>query len=265
MTVAIDQEDWKKVLAELVGTFFFFFVGIGSIAGAAQSGTVGLLVIALAHGLALAIAITVFGPISGGHFNPAVTISLMVARKISPVLSLLYILGQLVGGVAACLVLVMVLPRGIWESFDLGTPGVAVIGMGQAVLLEAVMTFFLVLAVFGTAVDARAPKIGGFGIGLTVFVDILVGGPFTGGVMNPARAISPAIVSGLWNDAWWIYWVGPIVGGIAAALLYRYIFLPREGDTVVTAPTVSDGPQEPPFSQPNLLDIKQDDWLSRPK
>src|ERR687893_2686453 len=94
MTVGIDQEDWKKVLAELVGTFFFFFVGIGSIAGAAQAGTVGLLVIALAHGLALAIAITAFGPISGFHFNPAETISLMVARKISPVLSLLYLLGQ---------------------------------------------------------------------------------------------------------------------------------------------------------------------------
>lgn len=264
MTVAIDQEDWKKVLAEVVGTFFFFFIGIGSIAGAMQAGTVGLLVIALAHGLALAIAITVFGPISGGHFNPAVTISLMVTRKISPVLALLYILGQLIGGVASCLALVMILPRSIWEEFSLGTPGVATISTEQAVLLEAVLTFFLVLAVFGTAVDARAPKIGGFGIGLTVFVDILVGGPFTGGVMNPARAIAPAIVSGVWNDVWWIYWVGPIVGGIVAALLYWSIFLPREGDTVVAAPSITDEPLEPPFSQPNLLDTKQDDWLARP-
>ncbi|MDQ5825119.1 MAG: aquaporin [Chloroflexota bacterium] len=254
MTVAIDQEDWKKVLAEVVGTFFFFFIGIGSIAGASQAGATGLLIVALAHGLALSIAITALGPISGAHFNPAVTISLLVARKISPVLALLYILGQLIGGVAACLVLGMVLPRSVWEAFSLGTPGVATIGMGQAVLLEAVLTFFLVLAVFGTAVDARAPKIGGFGIGLTVFVDILVGGPFTGGVMNPARAITPAIVSGAWNDAWWIYWVGPILGGIVAALLYKTIFLPREGDTVVTAPTVTDQPLEPPFSEPNLLD-----------
>ncbi|MDQ3703638.1 MAG: aquaporin [Chloroflexota bacterium] len=254
MTVAIDQEDWKKVLAEVVGTFFFFFIGIGSIAGASQAGATGLLIVALAHGLALSIAITALGPISGAHFNPAVTISLLVARKISPLLALLYILGQLIGGVAACLVLGMVLPRSVWEPFSLGTPGVATIGIGQAVLLEAVLTFFLVVAVFGTAVDARAPKIGGFGVGLTVFVDILVGGPFTGGVMNPARAISPAIVSGAWNDAWWIYWVGPILGGILAALLYKTIFLPREGDTVVTAPTVTDQPLEPPFSEPNLLD-----------
>ncbi len=264
MTVAIDQEDWKKVLAEVVGTFFFFFIGIGSIAGASEAGGVALLIVALAHGLALSIAITALGPISGAHFNPAVTIGLMMARKISPVLALLYILAQLIGGLAACLALVMVLPRGIWEAFDLGTPGVATIGTGQAVLLEAVLTFFLILAVFGTAVDARAPKIGGFGIGLTVFVDILVGGPFTGGVMNPARAITPAIVSGLWNDVWWIYWVGPILGGIVAALLYQAIFLPREGDTVVAAPTVTDQPLEPPFSEPNLLDTKNDEWLSRP-
>ena len=254
MTVAFDQEDWKKVLAEVVGTFFFFFIGIGSIAGASQAGGAGLLLVALAHGVALAIAITALGPISGAHFNPAVTIGLLVTRKISPVLALLYILGQLIGGVAACLGLAMVLPRSIWEQFSLGTPGVAGIGTGQAVLLEGILTFFLLLAVFGTAVDARAPKIGGFGIGLTVFVDILVGGPFTGGVMNPARALSPAMVSGAWNDAWWVYWVGPILGGIVAALLYKTVFLPREGDTVVTAPTITDRPQEPPFSEPNLLD-----------
>ncbi|HEX8599116.1 MAG TPA: MIP/aquaporin family protein [Chloroflexia bacterium] len=254
MTVAIDQEDWKKVLAEVVGTFFFFFIGIGSIAGASQAEASGLLIVALAHGLALSIAITVLGPISGAHFNPAVTIGLLVARKISPLLALLYILGQLIGGVAACLALVMVMPSSLLEEFSLGTPRVTFIGTGQAVLLEAVLTFFLVLAVFGTAVDARAPKIGGFGIGLTVFVDILVGGPFTGGVMNPARALAPAIVSGAWNDAWWIYWVGPILGGIVAALLYKTVFLPREGDTVVTTPTITDRPQEPPFSEPNLLD-----------
>jgi hypothetical protein len=96
-------------------------------------------------------------------------------------------------------------------------------------------------------------------------VDILVGGPFTGGVMNPARALAPTVVSGAWNGVWWIYWVGPIAGGVVAALLYRYIFLPREGDIVVTAPTVSDGPMEPPFSEPNLVDMRNDEWLSRPK
>ena len=105
MTVAIDQEDWKKVLAEVVGTFFFFFIGIGSVA---MAGNIGVLYVALGHGLALAIAISALGHISGAHFNPAVTIALAVARKISPLLALLYILGQIIGGVAACLALVMV-------------------------------------------------------------------------------------------------------------------------------------------------------------
>lgn len=253
MTIAIDQEDWKKVLAEVVGTFFFFFIGIGSIAATRDIGGVGLLFVALAHGLALSIAVSSLGHISGAHFNPAVTIGLMVARKISPVLALIYILGQLIGGVAASLALVMVLPRGIWEPFQLGTPSVA---RGyttmEALLLEAILTFFLVIAVFGTAVDARAPRIGGFGIGLTIFVDILVGGPISGGVMNPARAITPAIVSGVWNGDWWIYWVGPIVGGILAAILYSAIFLPKGDEPLVMAPQATDAPLEPPFSEPNL-------------
>lgn len=254
MTIAVEQEDWKKVLAEVVGTFFFFFIGIGSIAAGTNAGAPGLLIVALAHGVALSIAITAFGPISGGHFNPAVTIALLLARKISPLLSLLYILGQLVGGLAACLALVTVFPREVWSGFGLGTPGVALLTTGQGLILEAILTFFLVLAVFGTAVDARAPKVGGFGIGLTVFVDILVGGPFTGGVMNPARAITPAIVSGQWNDVWWIYWIGPIAGGALAALLYSYIFLPRGDEPLVMSPTVTDEPLEPPLSEPNLLD-----------
>lgn len=217
-------------------------------------GAVGLLVVGLAHGLALSIAVTALGPISGGHFNPAVSIGLMVAKKISPALTALYILGQIVGGVAASLGLVLILPRSVWQSFQLGTPSVTKGYTSlQALLLEAILTFFLVLAVFGTAVDTRAPKIGGFGIGLTVFVDILVGGTITGAAMNPARAITPAIVSGYWNGDWWIYWVGPIIGGIVAALLYSAIFLPHEGDQVVAAPTITDSSMEPPFSEPNLL------------
>lgn len=257
MTVAIAQEDWKKVLAEVVGTFFFFFIGIGSITATlgltGNLAGVGLLFVALAHGLALSIAISSLGHISGGHFNPAVTIGLMVARKISPILALLYIIGQLIGGVAASLALVLVLPRQVWAAFQLGTPSVAS-GYTQmeALLLEAILTFFLVLAVFGTAVDARATRIGGFGIGLTVFVDILVGGNISGGVMNPARAITPAIVSGIWNGDWWIYWVGPIIGGILAALLYSAIFLPKGDEPLVVVPKVTDAPMEAPFSEPNL-------------
>ncbi len=254
MTVTIEQDDWKKVLAEVVGTFFFFFLGIGSIAAARNMGVVGLLVVALAHGVGLSIAVSALGHVSGGHFNPAVTVGLLVARKISPLLAVLYILGQLIGGVAASLALVAVLPREIWSAFALGTPAVTEgFTTGQALLLEAILTFFLLIAVFGTAVDGRAAKIGGFGIGLTVFVDILVGGPITGGVMNPARAITPAIVSGAWNGDWWIYWVGPLAGAIVAALLYYAFFLPKGDEPVIAAPQATDAPQEPPVSEPGLL------------
>src|SRR5690349_12421582 len=95
-------------------------------------------------------------------------------------------------------------------------PGVS---FGTGVLVEAVLTFFLLLAVFGTAVDPRAAKIGGFGIGLTVAVDILVGGPLTGAAMNPARVFGTAIAAGFW-DAHWIYWVGPIAGAAFASWIY---------------------------------------------
>lgn len=251
MTITFKQEDWQKVLAEVVGTFFFFFIGIGSIAGA---GNVGVLYVALAHGVALAIAISALGHISGAHFNPAVTIALAVVRKISPSLALLYIIGQIVGGVAACLVLGVIIPPEIWQQFALGTPGPNLpINSSAATLMELVLTFFLVLAVFGTVVDPRANRIAGFGIGLTVFVDILVGGPFTGGVMNPARALAPAIVSGTWHMSQFIYWIGPILGGILAATLYTTVFLPKGDEPVVAAPELPQGPSEPPFSEPGLV------------
>ena len=172
-------------------------------------------------------------------------------------LALLYILGQLLGGIAACLALVVILPQRVWDSpgFQLGTPAInsQIISTPQAIVLEAILTFFLVIAVFGTAVDPRANRIAGFGIGLTVFVDILVGGPLTGGVMNPARAITPAIVSGHWNSDWYVYWVGPILGAVIAALLYSMLFLPREEEPVVVAPAISDQLMEPPLSQPAMV------------
>src|SRR5438132_12030976 len=136
MTITRDQQDWRKVLAEIVGTFFFFFIGIGGVLVVGnQAGALGILYVALAHGVALALAISALGHISGGHFNPAVTIGLMVGRKIDIFLAFFYILGQIVGGVAACLALVVVLPYNIWNAGALGTPAVNtnVINIGQAI------------------------------------------------------------------------------------------------------------------------------------
>ncbi len=197
----------KPVVAELIGTFGFVFIGAGSIVtNTLTNGAVGLVGIAFALGLGLAIMITIFAATSGGHINPAVTIGFIVTRRIAPLLGLLYIVAQLVGATLAGLLLRVMYPQAVWQA----------------------ALFFLLLAVFGTAVDKRAPKIGGFGIGLTVFVDILVGGPLTGASMNPARTFGPALAGGFWqNDL--VYWIGPIAGGVIAALIYEYVILrPRQ-------------------------------------
>jgi MIP family channel proteins len=220
----------QPAVAELVGTFAFVFIGAGAIVTNTYSnGAVGLLGIALAHGLMLAIMITVFGATSGGHLNPAVTVGFLVARRITATLAAVYIAAQLIGGVIAGLLLRAVFQESVWKLTHLGTPVLGPnVSFGTGVLIEGILTFFLLLAVFGTAVDARAPKIGGFGIGLTVLVDILLGGPLTGAAMNPARAFGPAVASWYWQNQL-VYWIGPIVGGVIAALLYEHVILRQTG------------------------------------
>jgi MIP family channel proteins len=216
----------KPLIAELIGTFAFVFIGAGSIiTNTLTHGAIGLLGIALAHGLALAIVITIFAATSGGHINPAVTIGFLITRRIAPLLGILYIVAQLVGATLAGLLLQAIYPQVVWQAAQLGTPNLAPgVSFGTGVLVEAVLTFFLLLAVFGTAVDPRAPKIGGFGIGLTVLVDILMGGALTGAAMNPAIAFGPALAGGFWqNDL--VYWIGPIIGAVIAALIYEYVIL----------------------------------------
>jgi MIP family channel proteins len=216
----------KPIIAELIGTFVFVFIGAGSIiTNTLTHGALGLLGIALAHGLALSVVITIFAATSGGHINPAVTVGMIVTRRIAPLLGILYIVAQLVGATLAGLLLEAVFPPLVWQAAQLGTPLLAPgVSVGTGVLVEAVLTFFLLLAVFGTAVDPRAPKIGGFGIGLTVAVDILVGGALTGAAMNPARSFGPALAGGYWQNEW-VFWVGPIIGAVLAALIYQYVIL----------------------------------------
>ena len=175
----------------------------------------------------LALAVTALGHVSGGHFNPAVTISMMVTRNITVLLGVIYIVAQIVGGVLSLLALKLVVPAAEYPA-NLGVPS---LGPGveywQGIVFEGILTFFLVLVIFGTAVDNRAAKVGGFAIGLTVFIDILVGGPFTGAQMNPAHALSAELVNGPIDCNALIYWIGPIIGGVLAALLYNGLFLPR--------------------------------------
>jgi aquaporin Z len=223
------ESNFKKLLVEFLGTCIFFFIGAGAIVtNQFSNGAVGLLGIAIAHGVILSVMISAFGGISGGHFNPAVTFGVMIARRISFSLGLQYMAAQLVGGVLAGLLLRAVFPSELCASVHLGTPAVATgVSLGSAVVLEAILTFALVISVFGTAIDPRAAKIGGFGIGLTLMVDILVGGPLTGASMNPARTFGPGLVAGFWENHW-VYWVGPLLGGGLAGFVYENFIMAKK-------------------------------------
>jgi MIP family channel proteins len=213
------------LVAEAVGTFLFFFVGAGSVAlTATEGGGPGLVGVALAHGLALAVMVSTFGAISGGHFNPAVTVAVRLAGRIEWSHAVMYVLAQLAGAVAAGFALLLVLPEPLADSTQLGTPALGTgIGVVEGIAIEAILTLVLVLTVFGTAIDQRAPKLGGMAIGLAVAADILMGGPLTGGAMNPARWFGPAVAASAYDD-WYVWWVGPLIGAIVAAVLYRYVF-----------------------------------------
>ncbi len=216
----------QRCVAEFVGTFALVFVGAGSIA--VTAGTEGaLLAVALAHGLVIGVMVSAVGHISGGHFNPAVTLGFLVTRRMAPGLAAAYWAAQLVAAVLGALLLALLLPDALTDPVELGVPLVGGgVGAGAAVVMEAVLTFFLVWVIFATAADPRGAfaSIAGLAIGLTITFDILIGGPLTGAAMNPARAFGPELVQGAWGD-FWVWYVGPLAGGAAAALLYEALYL----------------------------------------
>lgn len=226
------RDSWRHFVAEFIGTFALVFVGGASIMIAKDTNSpAGLLGIAFAHGLILAVMVSALMRISG-HFNPAVTLGFVAARRIEIPMAGVYILAQLIGGIVGAYVLKWTFPFALFEATRGGGQAIALqVSGGQAFLLEFVATFFLVLTVFGTAVDPRAPRIGGLAIGFVVAADILAIGPLTGASMNPARSFGPAVASGIF-EAQIIFWLAPIAGGIAAALLYEYLFLRREEEPV---------------------------------
>jgi aquaporin TIP len=220
----------RRSLAELLGTFALVFIGVASVASKFfPDASYGILGVALAHGLVMAVMVTAVMGISGGHLNPAVTLGLLAARRTDLRSAGAYIVAQLLGAVLAALLIKVVYPLGVVRPMSLGTPAIAnSIQFHQAIVLEGVMAFFLVSAVFGTCVNPAAPRLGGLGIGLALMFDVLVGGPLTGAAVNPARAFGPALVSGQWV-AHAVYWVGPIAGGVLAALLWEHVLLKEGG------------------------------------
>jgi MIP family channel proteins len=187
--------------------------------------TASLLIAALANGLGLAVAVTATMAIYGGSLNPAVTVGLLFGGKIGWKEVVPYILAELAGATLAGFALVASLPSTFGAAVNWGAPTLSgSVTVGQGILLELLMTFVLMFAVLGTAVDPRAPKIGGFGIGIAVLVSVLVGGPFTGAALNPARAMGPMIAGGFLPSYWYVYWAGPLAGAILASVIYRYAF-----------------------------------------
>ncbi len=233
-----------KLVAEALGTFMLCFVGAGAIClvTAQGAGYGGLLGIAMAHGLALSVAVSATMNISGAHLNPAVTFAMLLTKRIGLPEAIGYVVAQLAaatvaGGLVLAVFKGMTTAEGtsVVSAAGLGTPIYGdSLTIGRAIFIEACLTFLLVFAIFGTAVDPRAPKIGGFGIGLAIAADILVGGPLTGAAMNPARTFGPGIVafvSGNLPEFWaqhMVYWVGPIIGASLAALIYDAFIMPKK-------------------------------------
>jgi len=220
----VEGDYLRRGVAEFLGAFALTFFG----AGAVMVGSGGLVGVALAHGLVIAVMVTAFGHISGGHFNPAITLGFLVTRRIVAGLAAVYWFMQFADACIAALLLWWIFPAAAIEPSRLGAPLLhPSIGSGAGFALEGIMTAFLVLAVFATAVDTRGAfkAVAGFGIGLVITMAILCGGPLTGAAMNPSRAFGPELVHRVWENYTWIYYAGPAVGAIFAAVLYELLYL----------------------------------------
>ncbi|MGZ4319765.1 MAG: aquaporin [Gaiellaceae bacterium] len=234
----MDQDMLRRGVAEFVGAFTLIFIG----GGAGIISGHDIVAVALANGLAIGIMVSNLGHISGGHFNPAITAGFLATRRIKARIAGLYWVFQLGGAIVAALILRWLFKKpailGAVPSVAHGFP------VGRALVLEMIMTFFLVWAVFATAVDERGAfkAIAGLAIGLTITIDVFVGGPITGAAMNPARAFGPEVAANLWANGW-IYWVGPVVGALVAGLGYEYLYL-RPAEPPVVGPPET-GVEEP--------------------
>jgi len=237
----MDYDPLRRGFAEFVGTFTLIFIGAGSILTFAKVfapaingpqaqdiyGGLTLVGVALAHGLAIAVMVSAVGHISGGHFNPAITLGFLITRRIALELAVVYWSVQFAAAAAASALLRWIYDDQPRQLTKLGAPALgAGVSTWQGVVIELVLTFFLVWVVFATAADPGGTfkSIAGLAIGLTITADILMGGPLTGAAMNPARAFGPELLQRDWSDAW-VWYAGPFAGGALAALVYEFMYL----------------------------------------
>ncbi len=224
-------EAWRSALAEFIATLLFVFLGAGSVivSGGLPNGDLDparLVAIALAHGLAIAFLVYATANISGGHINPAVTFAAFLTKQISAAKGVMFVAAQLGGAVIGALLLLATIPDAADTNLGAHALGPDV-SVSMGLLMEIVVTFALVFVIFATAVDPSGMgNLAPLAIGLAVLVDHILAVPITGASMNPARSFGPALVAGEWGDQW-IYWVGPLIGGAAAGLVYQFAFMNR--------------------------------------
>jgi aquaporin Z len=223
------RQTLRPLVAEFLGTFLFVFAGVGAIVtNVLRDGSVGLLGIAAAFGLALAVGTSATMHISGGHLNPAITIGAWSVGRIGWRDALLYIVAQLVGGIAAAFAVKGLYPEMAVLHGQVGLPSLSPqIGLAQGILIEFILTFALAFVMMATVVDRAATRVGGMGVGLTYAFAMLAGGLITGAALNPARALGSALAANIWTAqaAWWI---GPILGGVAAFQVYERLLLKQD-------------------------------------
>jgi MIP family channel proteins len=225
---------WQKLCAELIGTYLFVFFAAGVVCAdqelrsASQPGF-GPVGIALVRGLTFAILVCALSQVSGGHFNPAITIGAWVTRKIGSLQALFYGVAQILGAMAGAWTLTRLMPEQVWRTAALATPDLAAdVSRTQGILLELLLTFFLVFIFFAMVIEVRVDtpyftRLGGFAAGLAIFAGMLVGGPYTGACMNPAMALGTAVVAHHWANHG-VYWAGPLLGGVIGGWIYHALF-----------------------------------------
>lgn len=221
----MQRDWWKRCLAEGVGTFGLTFIISGVIcANQYSGGEIGLLGIALASGAALAAMGTATAPLSGGHINPAVTLAAAADGRISPTLAALYVAAQLGGATLAGITLAGLYTPEVWGPVNLGAPSLSPeVVFSTGAFLEGVLGFLLVFTALRVAENEHgAGIVYGLSIGSVLVCGTLVAGPLTGAALNPARAFGPALASGAWAHHL-VYWIGPISGGLVAALACRWL------------------------------------------
>ena len=238
--MSMSDINWRVSAAELIGVFLFVFIsaGVVMVSGAMTGGAMTverLLVMALAHGLAIAVLYMAISHISGGHINPAVTFAAMLTKRVSMMQGVATIVAQLAGAVLAAVALGSLFSAALGGGLNAGTAGtlgshVLATDAWKGVLMEIVLTAMVVLAYFGAGMDKRgAGSTAGLAIGMAVAVSVLLGAGITGGSMNPARSFGPALVGGYWTDHW-VYWAGPLVGAAVAGFGYRWLFQGNRND-----------------------------------